>query len=38
LPLAFGLVWFSVISGLINMAILAWRIRVENTALAPVRH
>ena len=37
LPLAFGLVWFSIISGLINMAILAWRIRVENTALEPVR-
>jgi methyltransferase len=38
LPLAFGLVWFSMISGLINMVILAWRIHVENTALAPVRH
>jgi methyltransferase len=38
LPLAFGLVWYSIISGLINMTILAWRIRVENTALAPLRH
>ena len=38
LPLAFGLVWFSIVGGLINIGILAWRIRVENTALAPVRH
>ena len=38
LPLAFGLIWFSIVSGLINIAILAWRIRVENAALAPVRH
>lgn len=38
LPLAFGLVWFSIVSGLINLAILAWRIRVENLALEPVRH
>jgi methyltransferase len=38
LPLAFGLVWFSIISGLINIGILSWRIRVENNALEPVRH
>ena len=38
LPLAFGLVWFSIISGLINIIILGWRIHVENNALAPVRH
>ncbi len=38
LPLAFGLVLFSIIGGLINIAILAWRIRIENAALAPVRH
>ena len=37
LPLAFGLVWFSIVSGLINICILAWRIRVENTALKAVR-
>jgi methyltransferase len=37
LPLAFGLIWFSIISGLINICILAWRIRVENAALASVR-
>ena len=38
LPLAFGLIWFSVIGGVTNTCILAWRIHVENTALAPVRH
>ena len=38
LPLAFGLIWFSIISGLINIGILAWRIRVENNALEPVRN
>lgn len=37
LPLAFGLVWFSIVSGLINIGILSWRIHVENTALASVR-
>ena len=38
LPLAFGLVWFSIVSGLVNIGILAWRINAENAALAPVRH
>ena len=38
LPLAFGLVWFAIISGLINICILAWRIRVENSALEPARN
>ena len=38
LPLAFGLIWFAVIGGVTNICILAWRIHVENTALAPVRH
>lgn len=37
LPLAFGLVWFSIVSGLINICILAWRIRIENAALKAVR-
>ncbi len=37
LPLAFGLVAFAMISGLINICILAWRISVENSALAEVR-
>ena len=38
LPLAFGLTAFAFIGGLINICILAWRIRVENTALDPVRN
>ena len=38
LPLALGLFWFSIISGLINLGILAWRIRMENNALEPVRN
>ncbi len=37
LPLAFGLVAFAMISGLINVCILAWRISVENAALAEAR-
>jgi methyltransferase len=37
LPLAFGLVWLSIICGLTNIAILAWRIHVENAALDPMR-
>ena len=37
LPLAFGLVAFAMISGLINICILAWRISVENAALAAAR-
>ena len=37
LPLAFGLVAFAMISGLINICILAWRISVENAALAGAR-
>ena len=38
LPLAFGLVWLSIIGGLVNLGILAWRIRVENSALEPARN
>lgn len=37
LPLAFGLVWFSIIGGLINIGILTWRIYIENSALKAVR-
>jgi methyltransferase len=37
LPLAFGLVAFAIIGGLIDICILAWRISVEETALANVR-
>jgi methyltransferase len=33
LPLAFGLPWFAVTFGLLNLAMLAWRIRIENRAL-----
>jgi methyltransferase len=37
LPLAFGLVWFAVLGGAINLAILAYRIHVEERALSPQR-
>ena len=37
LPLAFGLYTFAIISGLINLSILAWRIRAEEAALSPAR-
>jgi methyltransferase len=33
LPLALNLPWLAVIFGLLNVAMLAWRIRVENAAL-----
>jgi methyltransferase len=33
LPLAFGLPWFALLSGLLNLAMLWWRIRAENRAL-----
>ena len=34
LPLAFGAVWLAAGFGLVNFALLAWRIQVESTALA----
>jgi methyltransferase len=37
LPLAFGLIKFALISGIINLGILAYRIRIEEAALAPKR-
>lgn len=37
LPLAFGLTWFAVLFGLLNIAMLAWRIRVEEQALNVLR-
>jgi methyltransferase len=37
LPLAFGLLWFSVLGGLMNLGILATRIRVEERALSALR-
>jgi methyltransferase len=37
LPLAFGANWIALVFGLANAALLAWRIRVEDTALASRR-
>jgi methyltransferase len=33
LPLAFGLTWLAVLFGVLNLAMLWWRIRAENKAL-----
>jgi methyltransferase len=33
LPLAFGLVWVAVVFSMLNAALLAWRIRIEQRAL-----
>ncbi len=33
LPMAFGLNWFAMLFGLLNLAMLWWRIRAENVAL-----
>jgi methyltransferase len=37
LPLAFGLPWFALLYGLLNIAMLAWRIRIEDQALQSSR-
>jgi methyltransferase len=37
LPMAFGLWWYAVIFGVLNLAVLWWRIRAEDAALAPLR-
>ena len=37
LPLAFGLPWFALLYGVLNIAMLAWRIRIEDAALKPAR-
>jgi methyltransferase len=37
LPLAFGLFWFAITTGVINLCILAYRIKVEESALASKR-
>jgi methyltransferase len=37
LPLAFGLWGTAIAFGLLNLAMLAWRIRAEEAALAPLR-
>ncbi len=34
LPLAFGLIWVAVVFSVLNLALLAWRIRIERRALA----
>lgn len=36
LPLAFGLTWFAALYGALNIAMLVWRIRIEDAALKPV--
>lgn len=36
LPLVFGLWTFALLFGVLNLAMLAWRIRVENQALSPI--
>jgi methyltransferase len=33
LPLVFGLTWYAVLFGALNLAMLAWRISIENRAL-----
>jgi len=37
LPMAFGLWGAAILFGLLNLAMLTWRIRVEERALAPLR-
>ena len=37
LPFAFSLIWFGLICGMINLAILALRISIEEKALSPQR-
>lgn len=37
LPMAFNLWWLALIFGLLNLALLGWRVRSENAALKPLR-
>jgi methyltransferase len=37
LPLAFGLPWFALLYGVLNIAMLYWRIKIENQALKSSR-
>ena len=37
LPLVFGNWWYAIIFGCINLALLFWRIREEESALKPLR-
>ena len=36
-PMVLGLTWVAVLFSVLNAAMLSWRIRVENRALAPLR-
>jgi methyltransferase len=37
LPLVFGMWWYAIIFGVLNLALLYWRIREEERALKPLR-
>lgn len=37
LPIAFGFLWYAAIFGVLNIAVLWWRIRAEDEALKPLR-
>jgi methyltransferase len=37
LPLAFSMTWFAALYAVLNIAMLAWRIRIEDQALQPSR-
>jgi len=37
LPMAFGLWWYAALFGVINLALLFWRMRSEDAALKPLR-
>lgn len=37
LPMAFGLWWYALTFGVLNLAVLWWRIRAEDEALKPLR-
>ncbi|MCA3555092.1 isoprenylcysteine carboxylmethyltransferase family protein [Aestuariivirga sp.] len=37
LPLAFGLVWYALAFGILNVVLLFWRMRSEDKALRPLR-
>jgi len=37
LPMAFGLWWYALVFGILNLALLGWRIKSEDAALKPLR-
>lgn len=37
LPLAFGFIWYALALGILNLALLFWRMRSEDEALRPLR-